>query len=203
MKFEFASFRLEFRFSFFAVLALMQLLCEERVTFVCFVSSILHECGHLCAMLLFGCRLRSVCFGAAGIVIERQSPYGVSACGEVCIALGGVFVNLLLCAAAFLAARKSENPLFYFALFANALLAALNLIPVYPLDAARALCAFLQNRIAPDLKARVLRIVSLAATGLVIGGSAVYTIFISWNVSLLAVCVYLTVLNLKRSTTDV
>ena len=203
MTLEFKSFSLRLRFSFFAVLALMLLLCEHETTLLCFCSALLHEGGHLLLLRLFGAKVRAVTFGAAGVMIERAGAFLLPAAKEAAAALGGVAVNGLLCGFALLLrpvlAAKTAQILF----FANAALAMLNLLPVYPLDCFRALHAALEPRLSPERLNRLLRGVSLVTVAAFAAFCVFFQLKIGRNVSLLAVCVYLLLLNLKRSQTDV
>ena len=100
---------LRFRFSFFAVLTVMLLLCSARVTLLCVLASLLHECGHLLAMALVKCPPRCVTFGAGGIVIDRGDRFAGRG-AECFFALGGIGMNLLLAAASFLRYRMTRAP---------------------------------------------------------------------------------------------
>ena len=66
MTIELPRVTLRFRFSFFAVLTLMLLCGNEAVALCCFLSSALHECGHLLLLLLFRAFPEDVTFGAGG-----------------------------------------------------------------------------------------------------------------------------------------
>ena len=93
---------------------------------------------------------------------------------------------------------------FAFPLFlSNALLGALNLLPVYPLDLWRALHAVLESRLTPERLDAVMQSVSLCFLAVFAAACAVFQCYIGRNVSLLAVLGYLLIMNLKRRTMDV
>ncbi len=203
MELRFRRCSLRLNFSFFAVLAVMLLLRDRQATAVCFVSALLHECGHLVLLRVFGAHVRRVAFGAAGIVIERGDVCLLPGTKEALAALGGVFVNALLCALALLLRFRLNERLCQTLLWSNALLGALNLLPVYPLDLWRALHALLEDRLSPERTEPLLRRVSLCGCAAFCAFSLWYFLKIGRNLSLLAVCVYLLLLNLKRRSSDV
>ena len=95
MTFEFARFRLQLCFSFFALFSLMLLFGSGTVALLCFFSSLLHESGHLFFLTLFHVDVRLISFSAGGILIERRDGgscssyfrlrfYRSTACVSVC-----------------------------------------------------------------------------------------------------------------------
>lgn len=197
MTFEFRRFRLELRFSFFAVCALMLLCADGTVALLCFASSLLHECGHLLFLLVFSAGVRALSFGAGGIVIERSQSF----CGtarECVIALGGVLVNLALCDFAWLCCRTTGSQTAAVLCLVNGVLAGLNLLPVRSLDCYRVVDLLLQQSGA-EQRERLLRRVSFAAVCAACTGCVLLYMIGIRNLSLAAVCVYLILLHGKRS----
>ena len=203
MTVDFGSFRLKFGFSFFAVLCLMLLLADGKTALLCFVSSMLHETGHLIFMKLFSCSVKSVEFGAAGIAIECQSENTVGYNGEFFIAMGGITVNAIICIASLVLFFLLENVISEVIFFINVFIAALNMLPVFPLDFSRALLALMMSRLDEAKAEKTVFLISDIAAVVFTAFCVLYFIFISLNISLAAVCVYLILLNLKRRQTDV
>ncbi|MBQ5968826.1 MAG: hypothetical protein IJL52_01770 [Clostridia bacterium] len=187
MTVELPSLTLRFRFSFFAVLTVMLLLCSARVTLLCVLASLLHECGHLLAMALVKCPPRCVTFGAGGIVIDRGDRFAGRG-AECFFALGGIGMNLLLAAASFLRYRMTRAPWAMLFFWANMLPAAVNALPVRGLDVWTALCA----RFGPR---RGFHVLSDVTTALLCTATVLYFIKISVNPSLAVGCVYCILLN--------
>ncbi len=203
MEFKFPHLSLRVHFSFFAVFSLMLLLRDRQTALICFLSAMLHECGHLLLLWLFGARVRTVTIAAAGVVIERENGFLLPDAREALAALGGVAVNGILCLFALLFRGILPQKVFATLFCANGLLGALNLLPVYPLDFWRALHAILEERLAPERLQQVLRSFSVGTLALFCAFCVLYFRKIGRNPSLLAVCIYLLILNLKRSTSDV
>ena len=181
----------------------MLLLREKQTALVCFFSAMLHECGHLLCLRFCGAKINALSFGAAGVVIERADAFLLPAAQEALCALGGVFVNALLCLLSLLFHTFLPEKTVWTLFLSNALLGALNLLPVYPLDLWRALHAVLESRLAPERLDAVMQSVSLCFLAVFAAVCAVFQCCIGRNVSLLAVLGYLLIMNLKRRTMDV
>lgn len=203
MTVELQSLKLKFNFSFFAVLSLMLLLADGKTAVLCFFSSMLHETGHLIFMRIFSCGVKSVEFGAAGIAIESGNPNTVGYKGDFFIAMGGIIANSILCLISLCLFFAFESVFFEALFFINGFIALLNMLPVWPLDFSRALLAATMSRFDENKAERILFVVSDITTVLFTAFCVFYYIFISLNISLGAVCIYLILLNLKRRQTDV
>ena len=171
------------------------LLCSNgTVALLCFGSSMLHECGHLLLLACFSGGVRQVTFSAGGVILERESGSFCGRAKECLIALGGVLVNALLCAAGGLRYGKTQSRTAAVLLFVNGALAALNLLPVHALDAYRVL-----ELLFGETNDRLLDRLSLAAV-CCFAALCVCLFFCGIrNISLLAVCGYLMHLHRKRS----
>lgn len=184
--------------SFVLVLLTMLIVCDEKIVMLCLTASLLHECGHLFFMLLYGEKILSIDFGAFGVRIERACNTSLSYKKEAIVALGGILINFFL---AFLSIiyyylMKSQTALI-FALI-NLLTALFNCIPVYVLDMGRALKCVLMLISDEAESERVLSIISIIFTGSLAVFTVLYSAFISVNVSLIAVTVYLFVITLFK-----
>lgn len=193
-----AGAEIRFSFSFALVLTLMLLFCRQDIVLICTASSMLHECGHLIFMKIFGEGVMCVDFGAFGVRIERQNKQLLSYKKECFIALGGIIINFLL---AFLSIiyyylMKSQQALMFSLI--NIFIAGFNCVPIAVLDMGRALkCRFLMSY-DEDKSERLLGLVSLVFVNFLAVFCCVYTAFISVNFSLIAVTAYLYVITLFK-----
>ncbi len=165
---------------------------------LCFGSAMLHECGHLLPLWAFGAGVEEVSFGAGGIVIVRGRGTFCGVWKECLIALGGIFVNCLLCFAAALWYDIERTQTALVLLVVNGALALLNMLPVQSLDFWRVLVLLCGHHgiQACDL---LLRRVSLGAVVAFALLCAALTVCGVRNPSLWAVCGYLMYLHWKRS----
>lgn len=134
MTFFIAKIKVKVDFWFVAVITLMLVLFPESLAAVCFLMCILHEAGHLTAMLLCGKKAEEINLGYFGMKIVTDKHFLVPV-KEALIAFSGPCVNLLLCAF-FYAYGKADIATL------NLALAVFNLLPVTMLDGGHIISAF-------------------------------------------------------------
>lgn len=161
-------FAAEVRFSFPAVLSL--LLCTDGAgtALFCLLSCMLHEVGHILAMLLDGRPPRRITFYGGGILLSQEGF------GSVRALLGGVAVNLLLFFVFFFYGiwrGGSSRALLFGAV--NLLTGGLNLLPIRPLDGGRLLERALLRLLPPERVPRLMRGIETAA-GLLLVPSVIF-----------------------------
>ena len=118
-------------------------------TVLVLLAAVLHEAGHLTALLLCGIIPDAVEICPFGAVIEAGTA-SLPTARELFVLLAGIGVNTLLAAICLPAGYVTRMlPLLFFGA-ANAVLAAVNLCPVHTLDGGRACDAILFACLPPD-----------------------------------------------------
>lgn len=141
--------------------------------------SLLHELGHTVVIRLLGGQIHGFAGGGQGFSLAVN---GLSYKGELLVALAGPLTSLLL------AGLFWRQPFFC---FANAALAALNLLPILPLDGGRVLRCLLAMHCEPHQRIRLQQWIGLAVL-LPLLGLAVWQFLSSgYNLSLLFISIYL------------
>ncbi|MFI3141436.1 MAG: hypothetical protein R3Y27_03895 [Clostridia bacterium] len=189
--------RYKLGFSFIAVLTLMLALSNDYIVVCSIIVSVLHECGHLFFMYIFGSYPIMVEFGAFGIRIEKQENSKLTYAQEAIISLGGVMVNFILCGIGFCYYLKiGSNLALQFALV-NIFIASLNLMPVQMLDAGRFLKYMFLIKFSVDKTQMILEKISFLTV--IFFGLFVlwYTLRVSLNYSLIVVFIYLLIIDRK------
>lgn len=162
-------------------------------------SSLFHELGHLFFMLLFRAAPSRIVFGAFGIRIERSNGELLDFKKEALIASGGIFANCLLsfCGAFFYVAYNSLFGVKFFAV--NLFIAAFNMLPVGLLDCGRCLECIFGALFSLEKSEKLLTAISYVTVAVITLLCVIYNIFVSFNISLIAVCLYIiTVTTLKE-----
>lgn len=183
------SFKLSF--SFAALIVLMVILYEERIVIYSLVSSLIHESGHLLFMILSGEVPKAVYLTLFGMRIDRTEGVLISYRKEILISLGGIILNILF-SVLFLILysfyRHSELPVIA---AVNLIIALVNALPVSALDLGRAIRYALYIKIDRESTEKCLKLISVIFIMLFSAFTAVYTVFLGINVSLIVINLYL------------
>lgn len=155
------------------------------------LTALVHEYGHAACAERLGYKMNKISLMPYGAVVNGAIE-GLSARDEVIVALSGPFLNLAVCV--FFAALWWLIPETYgytdVAVFSNLSVAALNLVPAYPLDGGRVLCALLSHKIGYK-KSLVVARVAGACFGFSLLGLFVWSIFNEVNFSILFFALFL------------
>ncbi|MBO5937580.1 MAG: hypothetical protein J6Q79_08250 [Clostridia bacterium] len=185
-------------FTFALTVTLMLILCSEETVIISLFSSMLHELGHLMLMFLFRQKVISVTFGCFGVRIERQLNHSLSYKKEALIALGGIMVNFVIAGISALCYCVYASDFALKLAAVNIFIALFNMIPVDTLDIGRVLRYTLLCYTDEGKCQRTVNIVSLVFVNLLVAGCIVYCLFLGFNISLIAVTVYLYVITLFK-----
>lgn len=192
MRFRVGGAAVTIDYLFFFMLSLM-LLYNGSATLMMLSLSLLHEAGHVIALMLFGGRVRCLRLSAFGMVMVPECRQ-LSMYQESLFVLAGPGVNLLI--AVLLLPFSSA---FLKQLSALSLLQGLfNLLPVSALDGGKALWYFLQMHFRESTVIKTVRIVSVVTLCL-LAGFGVFLLYENHqNFSVLLIVVYLSVLLINR-----
>lgn len=148
--------------SFWLFVALAAIVSPMQIVAAVLTAAALHELGHLAAMRHYGVRVRAFRLTALGAELDAPSLARLSYGRELIVTLAGVAVNdFCACLLAGLGLWTWWEWPFVFA-GAHLLLAAFNLVPILPLDGARALYLLTAFVLGPVAGERITAAVSLA-----------------------------------------
>ena len=156
---------LRFGFSFFLLMAVLLVWDRDRLVLPVLLAVILHELGHLTAMLLCGVGVRGVCCTGSGVHILPGWHKKGGRIRELTVHLAGVAVNFLMAGLFFLFPMGFYGA--YFSLI-NLLLGCFHLIPAGNLDGANALRCLLSRYCSEAVTRRWMRLVSTGCLGLLL-----------------------------------
>ena len=182
MELEIRGVKIILGFSFFWLLAILLCFDFREEIRLALLFSILHELGHLTAIIVTGQRPKQIAFGLFGMTIVKRSDMSCNYSAEIFTALAGPLVNVLFSSIFYCVFKSSGKPVFMTAFAVNFLIAAFNLMPVFSLDGGRALECTLKMR----FEASFIFIVIIDFIG------AFVLIKSGYNFTLLLIALYLT-----------
>ena len=192
----FLKIQIRLSFWFFALFAFFTLLVERHILLWYIAMPILvHELGHLIAMIGCSVKIREIDFTPVSLRI-RGGGQGLSYGKELIVALGGVTANLGMAIFLWLFAFQSMRTMLLIA--ANLAVAAFNTMPVGGLDGGRVVSALCARYLAPETARLVPRLIGFAA----LAPLAALSIFLiregGGNFTLALICGYLAIQMILR-----
>lgn len=186
-------------FAFFCVLTILLCFDFREEIKLALLFSVLHEAGHLTAILCLKQRPKLVSFGLFGMTIVEGSTTDYNYRQELITALSGPAVNLAFAALFLIFYHTFETSAFLKCFAINAAIALFNLMPVFSLDGGRALEALLKAKISPQNADRIMKLVSFVFVVLIDCFGIYVLIKSEYNFTLLIIGIYLTVLIFTKS----
>ena len=192
MKFRIFEIDFEITFLFAALLAFIITLNSPVSVLMTVASSLLHETGHLIAMIVFDNKPQCVRFEITGMNIKRQPSLKISTKNELLIALAGPFANCLLLVVSCIVLCFFESETVFTLSCINLILMLFNLLPIKKLDGGMALYHLLSLKYDADICSKILKVTSMAFV-IVLYLWGIY-IFAStnYNISVLIIALFLT-----------
>ena len=183
--------RVRIRYSIFFVLSIF-LGCEISLYMLIVIFSILmHELGHIFAMVLYGKKINAVEISGLGVTIETSEGL-TSYTGEIFVSCFGPIVNSILAIISYILIRLNINTEYSVFLFCcNALYAVINILPAKGLDGGRILENLLLKYFSFDRAEKILSEISLCFVVLLWVISVYVLIKTTWNFTLFSICCYL------------
>lgn len=162
-------------------MALMGLFDKTGTVFLCLLSGVLHETGHLTVLLLSREKPKEIHITPFGMRIERQDENFLSFRKEILCAFAGPLVNIILCL------------IFYGTYFSkiNLSIALLNLLPCEPLDGGKILENFLKLKSSKEKAEKLSFIISCFTVFPVAVLGFIILLHSHYNFSLLFISFYL------------
>ncbi len=171
---------------FFAVFFVFCFYEGISVTLIIYLSAMLHELGHFIAARLVKTPPASFSILPFGMRIELDFSK-IAYKNQAVIAFAGPLFNIILWMIAVLVSRIYFNPLLSFFAASNFFLAAVNLVPAFPLDGGRITEALLCKKIDIYKAKQVADAITLISL-LLLFGLGIYLLILSgYNFSLILI----------------
>ena len=159
--------------SFFLLVLLAAVISPAEIVVSVLLAAALHECGHLLTLRAYRVPVEGLRLSALGAVLYARGARRLSYGRELIVTLAGCGMNIFCgVLTALLALRLSWVEGFVLA-GAHILLAAFNLLPIPPLDGARALYLIAAFFLGPLAGERIAAVTGLVCS-LALAGAGVY-----------------------------
>lgn len=166
--------KIEFGFVF--IIAVSLLLHNENILYV-LLFSMLHELGHIIALIIFGSKPDCIVLSYYGIGMRHSAD--LTYIQEIIFLLLGILIN-----AAFAALNICRD--------INIVLFVINALPLYPLDGGRVVKLIMINAFGYNISDKVYLFISIVLIIAMLAFSLYHR-----NVSVLVITIYITVFSLK------
>ena len=161
-------------------------LIDGSLLAVCSVfAALVHELSHLLALHILGKKIRSLSALGKGLALRTEL---LSYRDEAIVCAAGPLASLLLAGGAFVFGFSRIA-------FASFALFFLNVLPIYPLDAGRALFCLVSLKTESRVATRIVRAVSFIFLLPLSVLSVIILLRSGFNLSLLIICIYLLILQ--------
>ncbi len=170
---------------FAAMITFVAALSPDGYAMLSLVCCLLHEAGHLAAMVLVGCKVRGISFGVYGMRIDTDQLVKTSPSQEIFVASGGPIINLIM---VIVGVAIKNQPI----VLANVVLLVFNLLPIESTDGYSILKSFFEVHFDGEKVKAALKIVSAAFLFLLYCFSFLLLFKSRYNFSALGVSIYLT-----------
>jgi len=181
MSFSISDTRIYIGYSAAAALTAALIIDGSGSIALCMMAAALHELGHLIMMRCFCVKITGISLRLFDARIEAAPASSFTA--DICIALGGPVMNLVLAGCSFFLSRVF--------CYANLALGIFNLMPIMSLDGGRVLYLVLSRRFSPRTCAAVLKFTSFVILLPLLTAGITILFRSGYNYSLLAVSLYL------------
>ena len=155
-------------FSFFVFNALIFLLRDGGLVLAFYTVCLLHEAGHILALMLFGGNIRSVELSCFGIRMDRRRSSIMSAAKSVFVLLAGPAVNIIMYILMKLSGCGGVFPLL------NIMAAVYNMLPYRCLDGGAIIAEFTAGTAHDDKAETILAAIKLGFIVISAAAVAVY-----------------------------
>lgn len=181
MTIKFKDTKIHISFFFGLTVALIGLADKTNTIFLCLLSAIIHEAGHLAVLLLNSEKPKEIRITPFGMRIERLPDLSMSFKREILCAFAGPFINILVFLL-FKGNRFSEI---------NLTIGLFNLLPCEPLDGNKILENFLRLRFSQTTTEKISVVVSSITVFPVAIAGFLILIKSRYNFSLLLISFYM------------
>ena len=194
MNFNLFGVKIEIGFLFTASIAFLLVFNVNKVIRLSILFSLIHELGHLIAIMLCKEKPERISFGPFGMTIVRENDITQDYQKEFITAVAGPLTNFFAALIFHLINIKLQNELILKIIIVNLIIGSFNIMPVFALDGGRALESILKYNFEEETSERILKTVSFVTLVIMMGFGFYILLTTHYNFTFLAISIYLTVM---------
>lgn len=194
MNFSLCGVKIEIGFLFTASAAFLLVFNMNDSIRLGILFSLIHEIGHLTAIILFKEKPERISFGLFGMTIVRKNDLTQNYRKEFFTALAGPFMNFIIALIFYIVNLKYSDELNQKIIIVNLIIGSFNMMPVFALDGGRALESVLKMHFSENTGEKILKPISFVTLVIMMSFGFYILISTGYNFTFLAISIYLTVL---------
>lgn len=184
--------KISFSFPAVAVFAICVFLDKTGGITACFISAVLHECGHLLAMEISGYPAEKIKIRIFGGEIVKKNQIAKPLSSELLIIYGGIISNLLFAIVFGFINIYFDNNFLYVLCFSNIGIGLFNLLPASTLDGGVGLSLVLSHFFGEKAAGNVITVLTILLLIPIFTAGFLVLFNSPYNFSLLFIGIYLT-----------
>lgn len=190
MKLNFGETVLRINISFAAAVTLTLIIDESGLCAAALFCCIIHEAGHIICLLILGEKPKLIELSFYGVKLERKNSV-INRAEEMAVYASGPLANLVLAAVIFAVSNTQGMKM---AAITSLCVGIFNLLPCVPLDGGNILRFLLSGIMNEERSGKISFFIS-AAVLVPMAAAGIILLFKSKNITLIAVSVYLILIN--------
>ena len=194
MTFDLFGIKIEITFLFIAYISFVISLNAPSNVMITIASSMLHEMGHLTAMLILNNKPDKVRFELTGINIIRKQGMRISTKSEIWISLGGPLMNFIVVLFCCVLLCVYNNKSLLTLACINFILMAFNILPINKLDGGTVLYYLLSQSHDLQISSKILKLTSVIFISLILIWGIYIFIVSRYNISLIIIAIILMII---------
>ncbi len=160
MRYNFLGCKVTITFWFIALITAVLLMEQTETMIWGIIAAMMHELGHIFAMILKGDHIREIKFNLFDIAIVDKTRQNKSYRDDILILFAGPMINFILCVLFYFLYLLTKIEFLLIPMGQNCLLGIFNILPIESLDGGQILYAFLLQRFSPKKSEIIVELVS-------------------------------------------
>ncbi len=161
MQFKIKNIKIKISFTFFALILILIIFQKTEYLIVSLASAVLHEVGHLIALIYFKTEILEFKISIFGANIKTSTRNQINYFKDFLISFSGPLVNLLISFFSYVIYNIYFGKIFFDIYIVNLVLALFNLLPFHAFDGGKMLQIILNLKLSDSAAEKAVTIISV------------------------------------------